>query len=330
MRHLKVVVGTLVYIAVVFAIVAYLQASLRVERFEVDAASTAAGTTTTFVATRDVNANNVSVAGELRVQEKALMVDAQGNVRADAVQVGTLDISGQATIDGQPIATVAQLQAVQQNIRGPQGPQGPIGLTGPAGQQGANGAQGPPGYNDPNAKFDSIRLGDKFRMSGVGDALGNDDWLRLLNKDGTGYRGGLAAQFSWTGEHTWMKNANISGHTNFRGGTSRHNPGNWATHLPWSENNKNYIRGDTEIRGDTNNIGDLTVGGKLRTTESHRCFNSATPWSDNQVGNNVNRYLDRLSKQTCPDNTYVNGFYFDHDGTQRMRLVYKCCKFDKN
>jgi hypothetical protein len=51
---------------------------------------------------------------------------------------------------------------------------------------------------------------------------------------------------------------------NFKGGSSVHNPDNWQTHFPWAGDNKNYIRGDTELRGNLNNIGDIDVGGKLR------------------------------------------------------------------
>jgi hypothetical protein len=43
-----------------------------------------------------------------------------------------------------------------------------------------------------------IRLGDKFLFSGVGDAHANDDWLRMFDKDGGGYKGGFAAGRLWT------------------------------------------------------------------------------------------------------------------------------------
>jgi hypothetical protein len=36
-------------------------------------------------------------------------------------------------------------------------------------------------------------LGDKWRLSAVGDAHGNDDWLRMFNTSNTGYYGGFAA-----------------------------------------------------------------------------------------------------------------------------------------
>jgi hypothetical protein len=45
---------------------------------------------------------------------------------------------------------------------------------------------------------DALRLGDKFRMSGVGDANGNDEWLRLSNIHGNNYSGGFAANKLWS------------------------------------------------------------------------------------------------------------------------------------
>ncbi len=67
--------------------------------------------------------------------------------------------------------------------------------------------------------------------------------------------------------------AGIGGSLTLRGGYSEHNP-SWSTFLPYAGDNKNYIRGDTEIRGNTSNIGDLNVGRKL-------CVKDACLTSDN-------------------------------------------------
>jgi hypothetical protein len=37
-----------------------------------------------------------------------------------------------------------------------------------------------------------LNLGNKFRLSGTGDAHGNDDWIRLFGVDNKGYQGGIA------------------------------------------------------------------------------------------------------------------------------------------
>jgi len=125
---------------------------------------------------------------------------------------------------------------------------------------------------------------------------------------------------------------NITKELNIKGGTSVHNPKNYWTHFPWSDG-KNYIRGDTEIRGNVNNIGDLTVGGRFRTNENHRCFLHETTPSDGAVANNTNVFLDRLGwygNWTCPSNTYLNGLRFLNKGYGQMNMQYKCCKIDKD
>lgn len=43
-----------------------------------------------------------------------------------------------------------------------------------------------------------LQLGGKWRFSGVGDAHGNDEWLRMFNTAGSGYHGGLAAGKFWS------------------------------------------------------------------------------------------------------------------------------------
>lgn len=110
-------------------------------------------------------------------------------------------------------------------------------------------------------KADKVQLGDKFLFSGVGDVTANDDWLRMFNTDGTGYRGGIAMGKLWTRSEAHLGgNTNVRGSLNVRGGKSEHNPDNWWTHMPWSGDGKNYIRGDTEIRGNATTVGDLNVG----------------------------------------------------------------------
>jgi hypothetical protein len=40
----------------------------------------------------------------------------------------------------------------------------------------------------------SVLLGNKFRLNGGKDAWADDDWLRIMNKENTGYGGGIAAK----------------------------------------------------------------------------------------------------------------------------------------
>jgi CHASE3 domain sensor protein len=53
--------------------------------------------------------------------------------------------------------------------------------------------------NAGHTKTSKLRLGDKFVLSGVGDAHANDGWLRLFGADEKGYHGGLAAGNLWSG-----------------------------------------------------------------------------------------------------------------------------------
>jgi hypothetical protein len=49
-------------------------------------------------------------------------------------------------------------------------------------------------------KVSKLQIGDKWSLSGVGDAHGNDEWLRLMDAGGKDYYGGLAAGKLWAGE----------------------------------------------------------------------------------------------------------------------------------
>lgn len=75
----------------------------------------------------------------------------------------------------------------------------------------------------------------------------------------TGKNGGFTNIISGHNGRIWS-----SGGIDVKGGTSEENPNGWWSHFPWAGDNKNYIRGDTEIRGATNQLGDLTVHKKIR------------------------------------------------------------------
>lgn len=49
-------------------------------------------------------------------------------------------------------------------------------------------------------KINVLQLGDKFRLSGVGDGSANDDWLRMFNPANNAYSGGFAAGKMWTNQ----------------------------------------------------------------------------------------------------------------------------------
>lgn len=100
-----------------------------------------------------------------------------------------------------------------------------------------------------------LQLGNKFSLSGVGDGHNNDDWLRVMNKDGGDYYGGVAAGRLWSRDKT-----ELWGEALIQGAKSEHNPDLWPSHF---RPDRNFIRGDTEFRGNNYNIGDLGVGRNL-------------------------------------------------------------------
>jgi len=62
-------------------------------------------------------------------------------------------------------------------------------------------------------RADKFQIGDKWVLSGVGDAHGNDGWLRMFKADGSGYTGGIAMNNLWIGDTIYgaNKKVNIAG-----------------------------------------------------------------------------------------------------------------------
>ncbi len=127
-----------------------------------------------------------------------------------------------------------------------------------------------------NLKTNSLQLGDKWKISGVGDAQGNDGWLRFFDKNGVDFYGGLAAGNIWSkngaslGGETTMNNATVTGEFKVSGGLSEHNILKAPTQFASGTKKMNFIRGDTEIIGNTSNIGDLNVGRTLNVNNASR------------------------------------------------------------
>lgn len=68
------------------------------------------------------------------------------------------------------------------------------------------------------AKVNVLQLGDKFKMSGVGDGKGNDDWLRLTRTDGNTAAKFAAAELWSDGNLTVVNNTNMNGSLKINGG----------------------------------------------------------------------------------------------------------------
>jgi hypothetical protein len=144
---------------------------------------------------------------------------------------------------------------------------------------------------DGKATVKQLQLGDKFSLSGVGDAHGNDDWLRLFNKEGKDYHGGIAAGKGW-----FRDAVHLNGEVNIKGGTSELNPGKWATHFAFPADGKNHIRGDTDLRGHLDTLGhanfakDVNVQGRLFLGDPSRSDKPNEPNSSDPY------FLEKVSK----------------------------------
>ncbi len=108
--------------------------------------------------------------------------------------------------------------------------------------------------NESNAQVDipeqlntnKIQLGNKWRLSGIGDSQSNDDFLRLTNKDGTNYYGGLAAAKTFTRDTSVMNEAIANKYTSKGVGDS-----NWIEMT--RTDGSIYLGADGKTRGIRNN-----------------------------------------------------------------------------
>jgi chromosome segregation ATPase len=144
-------------------------------------------------------------------------------------------------------------------------------------------------FVDGITKANKVQLGNKWVLSGVGDTQGNDAWLRVLGTNND-YYGGVAMANAWVGQEATLNR------TSFMGGVSEHNPSRWGTYFNNSVDNKNYIRGDTELRGNTSSIGDVNVG-RNANVQAKLFFGDpefkTTPTTTNQTDP---YFLEKISK----------------------------------
>jgi hypothetical protein len=76
----------------------------------------------------------------------------------------------------------------------------------------------------------------------------------------------------------------VNGQTLLTGGKSDQNPKNWQTVFNWASDNKNYIRGDTEVTGHLVNTGDLTVNRNSTVNGTHTVKGNTTLANTNVNG----------------------------------------------
>lgn len=93
-------------------------------------------------------------------------------------------------------------------------------------------------------KADKVQLGNKFLLSGVGDAHANDSWLRVLGKDGKDYFGGVATGMLWTRDRSWLNGVtNVTGNVAMNDGQVRLRAENDANHGIAYKNNVGVEKG---------------------------------------------------------------------------------------
>jgi hypothetical protein len=76
-------------------------------------------------------------------------------------------------------------------------------------------------------KTKKLQLGNKWLVSGVGDAHANDDWLRLFNIQGTGYFGGFAAGKLYSGTTTFTQKLQLGNKWLLSGAGDAHANDDW-------------------------------------------------------------------------------------------------------
>lgn len=122
----------------------------------------------------------------------------------------------------------------------------------------------------PYVKTGKLQLGDEYLLSGVGyDDNNPDGWLRLMDSEGTGFKGGVASGNLYVDDKSYLKNleitgsVNASGMTRFKGADSDYNKGKQDTQFP-GPSGYNTIGGDTRIHGSVDTLGVMNLNDELR------------------------------------------------------------------
>jgi hypothetical protein len=105
-----------------------------------------------------------------------------------------------------------------------------------------------------DVKIDKLQLGDKFRFSGVGDKHANDNWLRMFDKDGNDYRGGIAMAELYVRDQSHLNGTTNAIHLNVN--SLGRKGGDWLRVYGHETSHGTAIHGNTAI----NHQGGLVVG----------------------------------------------------------------------
>jgi hypothetical protein len=112
-----------------------------------------------------------------------------------------------------------------------------------------------PAYTE-NVKTGILSLGDRFNLMKVSDNDSDTDWLGVMNADKTKLHGGLAVYQAYVHNKFGVEGALYVG-----GAKSTHNPDNLPTIFAYDD--KNYVRGDTDVHGVLEVAGAVTTDDKF-------------------------------------------------------------------
>ncbi len=127
-----------------------------------------------------------------------------------------------------------------------------------------------------DTQFDSnININGSLNLKGNSNIIGNIT-SNSLNVAGPA----IATSLQVDGPST-LRAINSNDHIYIKGGKSEFNLNNYNSHFPYDGDNKNYIRGDTQIDGNINTAGDITLGRNLKVngniTYTGQLLNGASP-----------------------------------------------------
>lgn len=112
-----------------------------------------------------------------------------------------------------------------------------------------------PAYTE-NVKTGILSLGDRFTLSRISDNDADSDWLGLMDADKFSLHGGLAVSQAYVDDKL-----GVMGSLYVAGAKSKHNPDNLPT--VFALDDKNYVRGDTDVNGVLEVTGAVTTDDKF-------------------------------------------------------------------
>ncbi len=153
-------------------------------------------------------------------------------------------------------------------------------------------------------EVNNLIMGDKFTLG-----VDKGDWLRLYDKNGSSYFGGLAVNKMMV-----QGDATMKGPVALKGGASEFNPDGWATLLPHTDG-RNYIRGETDVTGNLDIKGDTSVGRNFHV-KGDQIFNGGNNWIIHTPDD------QRRTMLIAPSGTY-GGLNWDWPNSLELRAAEK-------